>query len=285
VPRIAGRVKMQDMEKGRRHHYNPIFYLTQWCGLDGRLCEYSRPYRELVADPKFPKQTGFERGLYTLTAYPQPVAEIVEDKLMSRTDNDAARAHQLLLDNNIGGLDDDTKSAWARFIISIWRRTPEEFRGLRDRLTAILLTEHPELRMQGDERDQARRAVLEHNLTLLIQHLLNSELIGNHLINMRWSIVRFDGPKGPLLSSDHPIVRTSSLAHARAHLVMPISPTQCFIASNTRETEEEIRSIPPNQFIDVLNDRMASQARLYVYGLDESHSEFVESRLGRREAT
>jgi hypothetical protein len=138
--------------------------------------------------------------------------------------------------------------------------------------------------LQGDERDEARRAVLEHHLALLIQQLLNSELIGNHLINMRWSVVRFDGAEGPLLSSDRPIVRTSCLTGARAHLVMPISPRQCFVAVNTHETEGELRSIPPHQFIDALNDRMASQARRFVYGLDESHSEFVATRLGRREA-
>jgi hypothetical protein len=125
------------MEKGRKHHYIPVFYLTHWCGPGGRLCQYSRPYDKVVAKPKYPTETGFERGLYTLRAHTSAVAEIVEDKLMGRTDHDASRALRLLLDNNIGGLDEATRSGWARFIISLLRRTPESLRGLGNTLETL----------------------------------------------------------------------------------------------------------------------------------------------------
>src|ERR1700730_13140537 len=107
------------MTLGRKHHYIPVFYLKQWCGPDRRLCEYSCPFETVIARRKYPTETGFERGLYTLNAHSPAVAEIVEDRLMRQTDNYAALAHQLLLQNDIAGLDAAARSGWARFVLSL----------------------------------------------------------------------------------------------------------------------------------------------------------------------
>jgi len=241
------------MEKGRKHHYIPVFYLTQWCGPDGRLCEYSRPRNKTIAQPKYPKETGFERGLYTLKAHTSAVAEIVEDKLMGRTDNDAARAHQLLLDNNIDGLDEVTRSAWARFLISLLRRTPESLRGLGQRLTATIIEQYPELGIVGDpekdERAMACLGVFERQLAMLLQALLNSDLIGNHLINMRWNVVSFNSGEGPLLTSDRPFVVSNGMVGPNGHWVVPISPSQCFVATNSDDVLRELQALAAEEFI------------------------------------
>ena len=276
------------MEKGRKHHYIPVFYLTQWCGPGGRLCQYSRPYDKVVAKPKYPAETGFERGLYTLRAHTSAVAEIIEDKLMGRTDHDASRAHRLLLDNNIDGLDEGTRSGWARFIISLLRRTPESLRGLGNRLTAMLVEQYPELKIVGDpekdDRDMARLGVFERQRAMLLQKLLNSEQIGNHLINMRWSIVRFDSAAGPIMTSDRPFVTSNGMVKPDAHLIVPISPSQCFVATNTVETLKQLQALSADEFINRMNHKMACQARKFVYGLDDSHLSFVSERLGRMES-
>jgi hypothetical protein len=275
------------MEKGRKHHYIPVFYLTQWCGPDNRLCEYSRPYDRVVAKPKYPTESGFERGLYTLRAHTSAVAEIVEDRLMGRTDNDAARAHRLLLDNNIDGLDENTRSGWARFIISLLRRTPESLRGLGDRLTAILIAENPDLEIVGDpekeDQDMARLGVFERQRAMLLQSLLNSELIGNHLINMLWHVVGFDSLDGPVLTSDRPFITTNGMSQPSAHMIVPISPSKCFVATNTMETLRQLQALSAEEFIFRVNDRMARQARKFVYGSNNSYFSFVSERLGRKE--
>ena len=279
---------MGRMSEGRKNHYIPVFYQKPWCGPDGRLCQYSRPRQAVRADRKFPTETGFERGLYTLKGHTEEVAEIVEDKLMRRTDNDAAIAHQLLLDKNIDGMDENVRSAWARFVISIMRRTPEAYTGLGQRMTAMLEAENPELAITGDpetdDRAMARLVFLERHRALLLQTLLNSEPIGNHFINMRWNIVTFDSADGPLLTSDRPFVTSNGMLHALAHFIVPISPTQCFVAVNTPEALELLKEIPADEFIRRMNDRMACQARKFVYGLDDSHMELVSERLGRMES-
>ncbi len=115
---------------------------------------------------------------------------------------------------------------------------------------------------------------------MLIQTMLNSEMIGNHFINMHWSTVRFDSAEGPLLTSDRPFVTSNGMLHALAHFIVPISPTQCFVAVNTAEALGQIKALSAEEFIFRMNDRMVSQARKFVYGLDDTHISFVSERLG-----
>ena len=98
--------------EGPKHHYIPVFYQKAWCGVDRRLCEYSRPHHTVIARRKFPTETGFERGLYTLNAHTPAVAEIVENRLMRQTDQYAALAHRILLRNDIPGLGATMRSGW-----------------------------------------------------------------------------------------------------------------------------------------------------------------------------
>jgi hypothetical protein len=276
------------MSGGRKNHYIPVFYQKPWCGADGRLCQYRRPRQTVRADRKFPTETGFERGLYTLKAHTCEVAEIIEDKLMRRTDNDAAIAHQLLLNDGIDKLDENTRSGWTRFIISLWRRTPEYYTGLGERLAALIAEEHPELRLNEEPKTEeealGRIGLIERKRAMLLQTMLNSEMIGNHLINMHWSTVRFDSSAGPFLTSDRPVVMSGAMLLPQAHIVVPISPTQCFVAVNTGETLNIFKEMSSAEFIGKMNDRMACQARRFVYGLDDTYMEFVSERLGRMES-
>ena len=275
------------MEKGQKHHYIPIFYLKQWTGADRRLCEYSRPYDVVKPRRCFPSQTGFEYGLYTLSTYPDTVADIVERKLLQATDDWASRALRLLLNNNIGSLDANLRSGWARFVISLMRRTPEAVKDLADKLRTSL-SEIEELRaLPGDpnkeEREQMLQGFVEQRQALLLQDLLNSELVGGRLINMRWSVVRFERCKHPLLTSDRPFVMTNGIGHADSHIAVPISPNQCFVASANMEVERQLRAIPGDRFMLILNDKMVRQSRKFVYGIDDKQLRFVTNRFGKKE--
>jgi hypothetical protein len=50
--------------KDQKHHYIPEFYLKQWAGPDGRLCEFSRPYKRVLPRMTHPGGTGFSRGRF-----------------------------------------------------------------------------------------------------------------------------------------------------------------------------------------------------------------------------
>jgi hypothetical protein len=275
------------MQKGQKHHYIPVFYLKHWAGADGRLCEYSRPYDKVKPHRRYPSETGFEAGLYTLTTYPDSVAEIVERKLMRATDDWASRALCLLLDNNVESLDVHLRSGWARFIISLMRRNPEAVKDLADKLRASLQEIEGLAALPGDpNRDQRGRKLqgfVEQHQALLLQNLLNSDLIGGRLINMLWSVVSFNNMRHSLLTSDRPFVMTNGIAHTNSHMAVPISPTQCFVAAGSIEELKKLKSIDAAHFVFQTNDKMARLARKFVYGVDDKQLRFVANRFGKKE--
>jgi Protein of unknown function (DUF4238) len=179
------------------------------------------------------------------------------------------------------------RSGWARFILSLMRRTPESLKALGERITTALMQEFPQLALPGDpggdDQELARQGLIERQRAMVLQSTITSEWVGTHLINMRWSVVTFTGAKHLILTSDRPFVMTNGIGKPEAHIVMPISPTQCFLAANTIDIERQIHRIPPKEFMQKMNDKMACQARKYVYGVDDSQLRFVSNRFGRKD--
>jgi hypothetical protein len=274
------------MSNGEKHHYIPKFYLKQWTGADRRLCVYSRPYDRVKTHRRFPSETGFEYGTTTLTTYPDPVSEIVERKLMQAIDDTAAKALQFLLANNPSGLDENGRSAWARFLLSLMRRTPEAVSDIHERLRLSFLEIYRTIPLPPDateeelEEDRLRR--VEQRKALLLQDLVNSELNGTVLINMLWTVQHFTKTRHKLLTSDRPFVMTNGIAYPNSHIVIPISPSQCFCAAGSIAEQLKLRSLSAAQFIFLVNDKMASQARKFVYGVDDTELLFVTERFGQK---
>jgi hypothetical protein len=106
--------------------------------------------------------------------------------------------------------------------------------------------------------------------------------MGGHLNQMRWSVVTFKDERHTLLTSDRPIVMTNGIIGPDDHLALPIGPRMLFVATNNVQTENMIRTIDPGILMAQVNDRVASQARKYVYGCDDRQLRFVQNRLGRK---
>jgi Protein of unknown function (DUF4238) len=219
-------------KNGDRHHYIPEFYLKQWAVTGRRLSYSSGPVKTRW---RFPSETGFEYGTTTLTTYPDPVSEIVERKLMHVIDSTAANALQLLLANNPSGLDANGRSAWARFLLSLMRRTPEAVRDIHERLRQSFaeIDRLNPLPPYASEEELAADLLgrVEQRKALLLQDLVNSDLNGPRLINMLWTVLHFKKTRHKLLTSDRPFVMTNGIAYPDSHIVIPISPSQCFFAA------------------------------------------------------
>jgi len=70
------------MNEPINHHYLPVFYLKQWCGDDGKVVRYYRPYREVVPSTVIPDNTGYEPNLYTLEGFPTDLRASIETHYM-----------------------------------------------------------------------------------------------------------------------------------------------------------------------------------------------------------
>lgn len=99
----------------RCHHYIPTFYLRQWeTAKDGRLCQFSRPHREVVRKRKHAEAMGYMDDLNSINDAPPELRSFIEDQFLLRVDQLARDALQCLLNGGLA-LSDDLRSGWTHF--------------------------------------------------------------------------------------------------------------------------------------------------------------------------
>jgi hypothetical protein len=282
--------------KGEKHHYIPAFYSREWAGQDGRLCEYSRPYREVKPQWKHPDATGYVRGLYTIPKNDPAVSEYIERHFFRITDNGAAVVAQQLRAGGPVDFFNMDRSSWSRFIISLMLRNPEYVARMAAEVVSFYdpvsgeynNVKYREIRQPNDPEtfeEYLAKGVYHpagRMSAYALQTIIDSPRMGGHLNQMRWSVVTFAKERHTLLTSDRPIIMTNGIIGKDDHLALPLGPRMLFVACNNIETENMIRTIDPGILMAQINDRVASQARKYVYGADNKQLRFVENRLGRK---
>lgn len=116
---------------------------------------------------------------------------------------------------------------------------------------------------------------------MLIQKIIDSDTVGNHLNNMIWTILSLPTSYTFLLS-DRPLIMTNGMLRPESHLALPIGPRKLFIASNGNEIVQEVARRRPDDLVSFVNDRLVKQARRFVIGVDDHQLRFVASRFGAR---
>jgi hypothetical protein len=278
----------------QKHHYIPQFYLKQWSGNDGRLCEYSKPHHETIGRMKHPAATGYSRGLYTIAGAPPNLADVFENKFLSIADGQAAHSLKIMVNDHLVPSGDD-KAPWTRFIMSLWYRTPEGIARSLEAMRNVYLTElieenrerYPSEKRAGDPETIEGYVALhaDHIVSRTsIDHLMSiiqSDRVREKIMGMQWHVARFHNTRFPLLTSDRPIVMTNGITYDNSHIVMPLSPRHIFFAANTDEAIKNLKSLGEDM-LSRMNDRIVRQARRFVYGIDDKQLRFVANRLGEK---
>jgi hypothetical protein len=279
--------------RGEKHHYIPVFYSREWTGLDGRLCEYSRPFREVKPRWTHPDGTGYVRGLYNVPKNDPRLSDFIERHFLRITDNGAAVVAQQL--RNEGKIDFFSldRSSWSRFIISLMLRNPEYVARMGAEVARFFdskgryeeryhATKRPD---DPDTYEEFIAKTVHHPAgpasVYAMQNLIDSPRMGGYLNQMRWAVVTYKNERHTLLTSDRPIIMSNGLIGPSDYLILPIGPRMLFLATNNIETEDRFRAISAGIFMAQVNNRVVSQARKYVYGTDNTQLRFVENRLGR----
>jgi hypothetical protein len=112
---------------------------------------------------------------------------------------------------------------------------------------------------------------------------MDHDQLGQLLNNMRWFVVTAENPAVKLLTSDRPVVMSATLIERNAYLFVPLGPKRLFVAVNNVQTENIIRSRPTDQMFASCNDIIAGHAIKYVYGSDDSHFDFVDAHISKRQ--
>ena len=283
------------MSKKQKHHYIPKFYLKRWARPDGQLIEFSHGYKNrLVVRPTFPGGTGYIRGLYSIPNAPPHVENIFENSFLNRADGLASQSLDIMLNENYVPTGSE-KIAWTRFLMSLIYRTPEgvartvemirkyydeksleQLRPVYDKLKRPEDPDTPEEYLRLNRTDMTGRTTIQ-----LLMDIIESDRVRDRIMSMRWELGTFVNLKHRLLTSDRPIVMTDGIGRPDSHMVLPLSPTHIFIATSTTEVAETIKSLSKNgQLVSILNDKVARQARKFVFSTDKSQLRFIENRLG-----
>jgi Protein of unknown function (DUF4238) len=261
------------MSKQGKHHFAPVFYLTQWTGGDQRICEYRRRYRGVLPKRVVPDATGYVHGLYSVPGLPPEDAQYVEKKFMSRIDSDAALALQWILDESkpAGDLPDRLKVRWAQFLYSMTFRAPnviERMQRTMDDQVAAGKIKHPKIPFTPAE---------------VFPSMLTSKFAISELVSMRWTVCTLNSPTHLLLTSDRPIIMTNGLMQADGHIALPISPRSFFLAYHSDEFFSQVAALSQEALAEVINDDVAKQAFNFVYAFDDSQTRYVQNRFGTRQ--
>jgi len=241
----------------QKHHYVPKFYLKQWVGAHGTLCEFSRPHNIVRPHKCTADGTGYVRGFNTFALLPSQLAHFLEDRFFRTVDNDASAVLRVLLQDKVDFDDPEhSRSAWSRFLMSLIHRNPEGMTRIGAKVAAefpVLLettvrSHYQSLRIETDPgtfeefRSRITQTEIDEVHLRVMHRIMDSESVGTLLNQMRWAVIRFSEAHHRLMTSDRPICLTPGLGKPDAVLIIPISPRQIFVAVHNVEILKRIHN-------------------------------------------
>lgn len=241
-----------------------------------------------------PDGTAYQRDLYTALDTPPAVATILEHGFFQLADDFAAKALHLMLAETPELPTGSFRAAWARFMLSLMYRTPENLVRSAEAVRKIYEDGNEELREVYNKgrrptdpetfeeyRLQTKLGTLNRAVMNHIMTITNSSTVMPALMSMKWAITRPAKLHYPLLTSDRPMIMSDGIGRRHGNIVMPISQERVFICARSDEAYTEIKARSRQVgFGEKINDRVARQARKYVYGGDDRQLSFIENRLG-----
>ena len=123
-------------------------------------------------------------------------------------------------------------------------------------------------------------AAAEISATNLLTTLIDNDRVGPTILHMHWNRVPLERSKVSLLNSDRPLDRPLGLSDPRAYIALPIAPDMLFLASNDAALARVIFEGDHTEAAKKMNKTVVSQAREFVWGVDDRQLAFVQKHMG-----
>jgi len=278
------------MQLPRKHHYKPQFFLSRWAGRDRQLCEMKLIHGKLVSSRRSSAGTGYIKDLYRTAGVAEERSQDLETNFMSPIDNGAATALQKVTSGRL--LDADDRIAWARFMLSLIYRNREcvetiktHMANMWDEGTSALEAEWAANRDPHDQRtfaevtasrEPAAAAISATNMMADI--IANSRAVPD-IASMPWIRIDLRASERPLMTSDRPLVFIP-LENPKAYMALPIGPHDLFVAARDDKFLMALAARNPTLIARQMNKDVVSQARQFVWGVDDDQLDFVRAYIG-----
>lgn len=278
-----------------RHHYIPVFYLKRWAGSDRRICQFSEHMGEIVPNRRSPKATGFMNGLYQIEGIPETLNQQMEKTFFQPADSMAANALSMMeIHGNDTEWNNNLRSAWTFFLISLLLRCPEDIDILGKWWSSEFIRTDPELEQEYQKRKRDSdpttfrdylngRPISEIETTKfrILSKLIGNKEIGQIINNLNWHVVCFPSNCVPLMTSDRPIIRTNGIMRPNGHLAIPIGPKRLFIATPDANMSRYLQNAPLTQVAKEINQHVVKSAVRFIYSENDQHLTFVRKNFGK----
>jgi hypothetical protein len=274
------------MNEPRKHHYVPVFYLKQWAGTDGRVCEYSKPWQNSVVPKRcHPQATGYRVDLYHVEGVPSDEAHAIERVFMRMVDGQAKEALDQILTGN-ASLSEPLRLAWTRFMLSLIFRNPEAVAMIKEQWQAIWTSAVAEFWRKSTDPTtfEEYMALIEPTAPFKAAFVFLEEMIDNPrfkktIFDMTWHRVGLGQSSLPLLTSDRPLERPLGWDSPEAYVALPIAPKVLFLAAHDDRWVARIRESDHTKAVIQLNRATIRRARKYVWAIDDNYLNRVQELM------
>lgn len=257
----------------RKHHFVPIFYLKRSADRNGKLIEYSQPYKNKISiKPVGPASTGYQTDLYSFLNCPPEIAQFLESEFLTRTDHLASLALVKLLSGAQIQWTPELRSAWSRFTFNFIIRHPHPFAEIKAVTRERFLTpdsvtdkEYERLRQPNDPPTVEEFVIKQGNNLAdrmhirFLQSILDNRGLGTRLYAMLWNVLDLGKSPHRLLTSDWPLFK--DIRGNRVIFAFPISPTALFTAVSHVDIFYDLRKIAAKELVPQFNTYVISRAR------------------------
>lgn len=288
-PSPNGFLKMPDPIK---HHFLPVFYLKRWCGDDGRLVEFSVPFKTEVKPKRVhPKGTGYIDKLYAVEGLSGHVSHAVEKSFLSPVDSRASSVLKALVGKvEIGPKD---RKSWSHFVMTLLMRTPAEILLLKDIIRRIdaeisrslfdMFSRHVPAdyhSLLSESFGEYKESTLSRSVDYILRVMSSDDII-DRIARMEWDLFDLSAALNELLTSDRPIVVVRNDRTAgNTVIALPVGPRELFVAATSRSLIRELRKIGPRRVAEAMNMDVVAGANRLVYGSSDRQLTFVQNRFG-----
>lgn len=276
-----------------RHHYTPRFLLHCWTDDDGKLWRFTSPHPGKIATKRVaPAEIGYQMHLYAIPGAAPEKAQAIEEKFMSALDGQAADAHKLLLQGKVA-LSQKLRSAWSRFLMSQWFRTPQGVGHMKQAMASLLAKDDPTLsakykalKKEGYPPSLGEAVALldphfaEHAALQVMMKMMDDPKNGHRLNNMHWFVREIDGGHD-LLVSDALLQMGSGIFSDAGYLTIPLAPRLMFCAVKKPSLAEGMMAMGRNEFVSRANRAVVRRAAEHVGATDLSQAQFIEKHFGK----
>lgn len=276
------------MSADQKQHYLPQSYQRGWADATGQVHVYQWFHDKLVCKPKSTKSTGSAPGLYFSPMSPPGTENVMEDEFWRKVDQWGADGLALLRSLDPDAPAQLNKERFILFVMSLLWRNPVEVARIdaeaKSHVVSGVLSEDYATHRRPHEPDTfeefrellSKPGLSEYGGQVLRSFVLN-EPIRTQLLSMNWQVVTVTNGD-PILTSDVPLIRYKGLKDDDGLLMLPLSPTEFFVAFNSGPMDMMRRideSILAGTFIEGMNKYVVSHRVRYVYAADDSQRDFV----------